>query len=66
MYEEAGTKKIKKISRGWGGKKLDKWFDWECKVGRRNVRRLLKKYRRSLLADAVSYTHLTLPTMAVV
>ncbi len=33
------------------GRKLDEWFDWECKVGRRNVRRLLKKYSRSLLAD---------------
>ena len=32
-------------------RKLDEWFDWECRVGRRNVRRLLKKYRRSLLAD---------------
>ena len=39
-------KKMKKI-----GRELDEWFDWECKVGRRNVRRLLKKYRRSLLAD---------------
>ena len=27
------------------------WFDWECKLVRRNVRRFLKKYRRSLLAD---------------
>ena len=33
------------------GRKLDEWFDWECEVGRRTVRRLLKKYRRSLLAD---------------
>ena len=32
----------------FNGRKLD---DWECKVRRRNVRRLLKKYRRSLLAD---------------
>ena len=29
------------------GRKLDEWFDWE----RRNVRRLLKKYRRSLFTD---------------
>ena len=29
----------------------DFWFDWECKVVRRNVRRFSKKYRRSLLAD---------------
>ena len=33
------------------GRKLNGCFDWKCKVGRRNVRRLLKKYRRSLLAD---------------
>ena len=32
-------------------RKLDEWFEWECRVGRRNVRRLLKKYRRSLLDD---------------
>ena len=37
------------IKKKW--RKLDEWFDWECKVVRRNVRRLLKKYRRSLLAD---------------
>ena len=29
----------------------NEWFDWECKVVRRNVQRFLKKYRRSLLAD---------------
>ena len=33
------------------GRKLDEWFDWECKVGRRNVRTFLKQYHRSLLAD---------------
>ena len=41
----------KQITIKKNGRKLDEWFDWECKVGRRNVRRLLKKYRRSLLAD---------------
>ena len=40
------------------GRKLDEWFDWECKVGRRNVRRLLKKCR-SLLADDCSAFCLT-------
>ena len=42
---------MKKQIRIKNGRKLDEWFDWECKVERRNVRRLLKKYRRSLLAD---------------
>ena len=45
MHEEAGNDKKK------NGRKLDEWFDWEWEVGRRTVRRLLKKYRRSLLAD---------------
>ena len=45
MHEEADNDFFK------NGRKLDEWFDWECKVGRGNVRRLLKKYRRSLLAD---------------
>ena len=31
--------------------KLDEWFDWECKVARKNVRRLLKKFRRSLPSE---------------
>ena len=43
MHQEADNDK--------NGRKLNEWFDWECKVGRRKVRRLLKKYRRSLLAD---------------
>ena len=29
-------------------KKLDEWFDHGCKVGRRNVRKPLKEFRRSL------------------
>ena len=32
-------------------KKPDKLFDWECKVARKNVRRLLKKFRRSLHSE---------------
>ena len=33
------------------GRKQDEWFDWECKVARKNVRRLLKKFRRSLHSE---------------
>ena len=40
MHEEADKDKK-------NGRKLDEWFDWE----RRNVRRLLKKYRRSPFTD---------------
>ena len=32
-------------------KTLDEWFDHECKLGRRNVRKLLKKLWRSLHVD---------------
>ena len=32
-------------------RKPDEWFDWECKVARKNVRRLLKKFRRSLPSE---------------
>ena len=44
MKKQIAKKKKKKKN----GRKLDEWFDWECKVGRRNVRTFLKKYHRSL------------------
>ena len=54
MKKQITIKKKKKKQE----RKLDEWFDWECKVGRRNVRRLLKKCR-SLLADDCSAFCLT-------
>ena len=57
MKKQITIKKKKKKKKK--ERKLDEWFDWECKVGRRNVRRLLKKYRRSLLADDCSAFCLT-------
>ena len=51
MHEEADlVRRKKKKRKKRKKKKLDEWFDWECKVGKRNVRRLLKKYRHSLFA----------------
>ena len=46
MHEEADNdlkKKKKGKKEEKKERKLDEWFEWECKVGRRNVRRLLKK-----------------------
>ena len=42
---------MKKQIRINKSRKLDEWFDWECKVARKNVRRLLKKFRRSLHSE---------------
>ena len=42
---------MKKQIRINKSRKPDEWFDWECKVARKNVRRLLKKFRRSLHSE---------------
>ena len=40
------TKKKKK--RGEGNKNVSSWFDYECIIARRNVRKLLRKFQKSL------------------
>ena len=44
---ETKKKKKKKI-RGEGNKNVSSWFDYECIIARRNVRKLLRKFRKSL------------------
>ena len=41
-------KKKKKKIRGEGNKNVSSWFDYECIIARRNVRKLLRKFRKSL------------------
>ena len=48
-------------------KRNSDWFDKKCKLARQNVRKCLRKFRKTLKNNdsiaSVSYTHLTLPTM---
>ena len=44
MHEEAAR------MNNW--RKQDKWFDWESKVARKNVQSVLRKFRRTVVANS--------------
>ena len=44
MHEEAAR------MNNW--RKQDEWFDWESKVARRNVQSVLRKFRRTVVANS--------------
>ena len=44
MHEEAAR------MNNW--RKQDEWFDWESKVARKNVQSVLRKFRRTVVANS--------------